>query len=452
MQFILSNYGHRYLLHLARTAQAESAREREDVRVMYRIFARGPVPEGASAELPGLLARGMVEPIGDDADVEAVQLRYDRNPLEHFQRVVFEYTTVCNLDCQHCRNTSIEAHAEADPKSLRRVVDAALLIGIDRFDFIGGEVTLYGKGWLDLVSYLRAQGAAHASVITSGWFFGEKGFFAAGRRYADDRAYLADLRAQGLTHVVISLDGPEAEHDRCRQVPGLYRRVMEGIDKVRDAGLSPRASLVVGMASPSSAQGAWLADISRRLYGPAPDPETAVQRLVRDDANYVSNFIDVGAGVQLRRSRAAPALAAWSNEALRCKNFFRPSPTLRIKATGEIALCPLIEGGDGYGNIHERDIVELLNHMQDAFVYKLHAERRVGEHRRFVDPEIFGGHLGHACSARVAINMIARTMHERGVAADDQAGIRAVNVEVAEKMGVLPRAGIHRANGHARPG
>jgi pyruvate-formate lyase-activating enzyme len=449
MRFILSNYGHRHLLHLARSGALDKALARDDVRRLCRIFSLGILAEDPNAEFSALVARGMIEPAPEGMDHEAARLRYDRNPLEHLRRVVFEYTTVCNLDCQHCRNTNLEAHAEADPERLGRVVDAVLPLGIDRFDFIGGEVTLYGKGWLDLVAYIRAQGGRHASVITSGWFFGERDFRAAGKRYVDDRAYLDDLFIRGLTHVVVSLDGPAETHDVCRGVPGLYHRVIEGLEKVRAAGLEPRVSIVVGMGTPRAEAHAWIASISRRLYGPEPDERAAVQRLVQDESNYVSNFIDVGGGVKLRRSRGD--VTQFSGEELRCKNFFRPSPTLRIKATGEIALCPLIEGGDGYGNVHERDVVELLNHMQDAFVYKLHAERRVGEHLRFVDPEIFGGSIGHACSVRVAINMIARAMHDRGVAGDDSTTIRAINVEVAEKMGVLPRTRIHRANGHVRP-
>ncbi len=69
----------------------------------------------------------------------------------------------------------------------------------------------------------------------------------------------------------------------------------------------------------------------------------------------------------------------------------------------------------------------------------------------FLDAEVFGEKLTHACSARVALNMIANAMHERGVAAEDRQAIRAINVEAAAKMGVLPRSFIHRANGHARP-
>jgi hypothetical protein len=449
MRFALTNYGHRYLQHLDRSGRLDDLQGDDDVRVLARILAHGPEPEGASPRIASLRERGYVEPVDDDADAAAIELGYARNPLEHLRRVVFEYTTVCNLDCLHCRNTAIDAHAEASPERLRRVVDAALPIGLDRFDFIGGEVTLYGKGWLELVEYIRAEGGSHAAVLTSGWFLGERTFSAAGKRYLDARAYLDELCARGLTHVVFSLDGPEPVHDACRQTPGLYRRVLDGIELVRAAGMTPRVSIVTGLGTSGLSAIPWMADLSRRLYGPEPNDNLAAVRLLGDDSNYASNFIDVGAGVKLRRSRED--LAAWSDEQLRCKNFFRPSPTLRIKATGEISLCPLVEGGDGYGNVHERDVVELLNRMQDAVVYKLHAERKIGEARRFLDPDIFGGRIGHACSVRVAINMIALAMHDRAVAPDDREAIRAINVEVAEKMGVLPRSAPNRANGHARP-
>jgi hypothetical protein len=106
---------------------------------------------------------------------------------------------------------------------------------------------------------------------------------------------------------------------------------------------------------------------------------------------------------------------------------------------------------DGYGNVFERDVVDILNHLQDAILYKIHAERRLGSFRRFVDPGVFGHSLGHVCSARVALNMVALAMIERSVDPGDDKAIRAINVEVAEKMGVRPRALRHRANGHARP-
>lgn len=449
MPYLLTHYGHRRILHLARSGALDEARKRDDVHLLCRVFASGTLPDDASPLLAELATRGLVEH-ATEIDPEAAQKRYDRNPLEHVSRVVFEYTTLCNLDCVHCRNHNLEARADADPAALRRVVDAALPIGVDRFDFIGGEVTLYGKGWLDLVSYARERGGAHASVITSGWFLGERDFLAAGKRYRDDHEYLEDLRARGLTHVVMSLDGPEEVHDRCRQVPGLYQRVIAGIEKTRAAGLIPRVSVVIGLGV-SPAEGlAWIGKLARLVYGDGLDERAAASRLVADESNYVSNLIDIGGVVQLRRSRAD--LAAFSDDELRCKNFFRPSPTMRIKATGEISLCPLVEGGDGYGNVRERHPIELWNRLHEALPYRLHAERRLGEARRFVDPEVFDGRLGHVCSARVALNMIAVAMERGRVSPDDRAAIRAINLEVAEKMGLYPREIARRANGQARPG
>ena len=449
MQFILSHYGHRYVCHLVRERSLDDALRRDDDRLLCELLAHGAVPCEGNDALAPLVARGLVERVADDVSLDAVRLRYARNPLEHMSRVVFEYTTVCNLDCEHCRNTNLEATAEAKPEALARVVDAVIPLGITRFDFIGGEVTLFGKGWLDVVEHARSQGATHASVMTSGWFVGERDFWAAGRRYADDAAYFAELRARGLTHVVFSLDGPEEVHDRTRKTPGLYRRVIESFDRVRAAGLEPRVSVIVGLGVSSRVALEWIASISERIYGAASDDDLAIGRLFRDESNYVSNLIDVGGVVKLRRSRGDSR--ALLSDDLRCKNFFRPMPTLRIKATGEVSLCPLVEAGDGYGNVHERDIIDVLNHLHEAFVYRLHAEDRIGEYRRFVDATLFGGSLDHLCSARTAVNMIARAMHERGVSHDDVDAIRAINREVAEKLGAQPRELRNRANGHARP-
>lgn len=448
MRYVLSHYGHRYLMHLNRAGLFEARVGEPAVRALGELFVAG-VAAGVDASLDDLVARGWASRVGDDVTVDDARLRYARNPMEHVERVVFEYTTLCHLDCQHCRNGNLEATHETRPERLRTVIDAMVPVGVTRFDFIGGEVPLYGNGWLDLVAHARAVGAAHTSVTTSGWFLGERGFLAAGARYADDVAYLADLRAHGLTHVVFSLDGPRAVHDRCRSVPGLYDRVLAGIAKVRDAGMAPRVSLLIHPSVPRDEVTAWIADLSTRLYGPLADAQEQVEAVLRDEANYVSNFVDVGGAVQLRRRRTD--IAAVPDAELRCKNFFRPYPTFRVKASGEVSLCPLVDGGDGYGNVHDRDVVDIVNTMHEALVYRLHAEGRLGAYRPLLDASLFGGHVSHVCTLRTALNMLARTLEARGVAHDDVEAVRAANLDVAERMGFAPRALKHRANGHRRP-
>lgn len=450
VRYALTNYGHRFIARMLRDGQVAARLGEPEVRGCAELLARTSVAADGNEGLAALVDGGFVAAVPDEVDDEALRLAYARNPLEHVERVVFEFTTLCNLDCQHCRNSNLEAIHEKRPERLRRVVDAMVPLGVTRFDFIGGEVTLFGRGWLELVEYLRAHGGDHAAVITSGWFLGEHDFLAAGVRYADDVAYLRALAERGLTHVVFSLDGPAAAHDRSRGVPGLYARVLAGFATVRAAGLEPRVSLVIDPAMSPAANAAWLGEIAAAMFGVEVATALHVRRMVSDRSNYISNLIDVGGAVQIRRK--SQKIADIPDEILRCKNFFRPHPTFRVKASGEVSLCPLVEGGDGYGNVHERDVVEIMNHMQDALVYRLHAERRIGAYKHLLDPELFGSRIGHVCSLRTALNMLANVMQARGIREDDAEGLRAANREVAEKIGLVPRIIKHRANGHARPG
>ena len=228
MRLILSNYGHRYITQRLRTCEPDEWSSSDKDRVLAEMWADGVRPHDQVPMADELMAHGFVEAADPAMTEETVRLRYARNPLENVQRVVFEYTTVCNLDCLHCRNGHLEAVSEKRPERLMAAVDALIPLGIRYFVFIGGEVTMYGRGWLDVVRHIAGHEGAASAVITSGWFLEQKDFKAAGRRYADDAEYLAHLRESGLDHVIFSLDGPEEMHDRWRQVPGLYRRIMAG--------------------------------------------------------------------------------------------------------------------------------------------------------------------------------------------------------------------------------
>lgn len=110
-----------------------------------------------------------------------------------------------------------------------------------------------------------------------------------------------------------------------------------------------------------------------------------------------------------------------------------------MRASGEVSLCPLADAGDGYGNVHERAPTDVLNHLQDAFVYQLHAENRFVRYRQFVDETLFGKEVLHPCTLRAVVTMIAKAMHEGGISPGDLDGIRRANRDVARRAGFLPR-------------
>jgi hypothetical protein len=422
-RLILSNYGQRVLGSLPRAGgTAPWSPQSRELWVPYRPNVHA-----------GLVERGLAEVLEDGTSLQTVRRRYRHNPLRHVGCLVIEYTTRCPLDCAHCRNGHLPRVTETRVDKLREAVDVMAGMGVRRFDFMGGEVTFHGDGWLEVVERVRRVRGAEARVLTSGWFLGRPGFTAAGQRYQDDGVFLRELRRRGVTHVIFALDGPEGRHDAWRGVPGLYRRVLAGFEKARQAGLRPAVSLVVGHGG---AAGAWdlasLQDVARLLYADEPG-QTSAERLLADPHNYVSNLVDIGNAVTLRQSMMPIDMVP--DQALCCKQLHRPCPSIGLKANGALSLCPLVDAGDGYGNIHEDDLVTLLNRMQDRFTYRLHAERRVAAYRDLLDQRLFGGAVDSVCTLRALLTMIARRVDERGVEPSDVDRVAEINREVARLSG-----------------
>lgn len=121
------------------------------------------------------------------------------------------------------------------------------------------------------------------------------------------------------------------------------------------------------------------------------------------------------------------------DELLRCKNYFRPSPSLRIQSDGELSLCPLLDAGEGYGNVNERGIIDVVNGLQEAFVYRLHAERRIASYRHLYVGRRFGDRVGHVCSMRAALTLMARELHDLGVDPNDMEAAEPVIRRVARR-------------------
>jgi len=143
----------------------------------------------------------------------------------------------------------------------------------------------------------------------------------------------------------------------------------------------------------------------------------SVQQSLKDagiikDWNIGSNFIDIGNGLKL--SNKAFKISELSNKDIRCKAFYRPSPNIRINANGEVSVCPLLSSGEGYGNIHNQPLIEILNNMQDSFIYKLHSERLINNYLKYWDINQFGDRYEHPCSVRAVLSILARKMDKHG--------------------------------------
>ena len=440
MTFILSNYGLRLLQHFQQNPTDASLLSPELFSykdILSEFKNKGFLPQSSISQFQNLLDAGLIQENTENLQIDDIILRYQRNPLENFKRLTFEYTTLCNLSCSHCRNGNLVPVTERNLQSLKRTVDVVIPMGIKRFDFIGGEVLLYGMKWPELAEHIHSYSDEHhkmaVNMLTSGWFLEQEHFWAAGCRYENDLAFLEDIKSKGVTHLTFSLDGPAQIHNLVRKVDGLYERILQSLERIRNIGLIPQFSLLRLPQISEENYYQWQQELSNALYPHLPI-EQRLLFLYKDDMNYMSHFVDVGNGSQLFEGDASE----FEEQHIRCKNFFRPSPTLRLKATGEISLCPLIEAGDGYGNVHQTDILELLNSFQDVFAYRLHAENKIVDYKHLLDRELFEA-FNHICSYRVVLTMLAQEIHKAGY---DETNVpsdlcRELNIKVARRSGFL---------------
>ncbi len=439
MNVRLSYFGWMVTRHLAAVDQLHLG-DGPEADLLLELYTGLTAPCGDEPFYSDMLAEGLIE-LSDETENRAeILLRHRRNPFEHLEKVIFEFTTFCNFNCDHCYNAQVPRVTESDPRLLMEAANTFLRMGIRRFDFIGGEVSRYGTGWLELVEHIRLHGEDIViSLYTNGWWLEQENFKAAGQAFADTQAYLEELKRRGVSHVVFSLDGRGELHDASRHHDGLYQKILRGLKQVKAAGLAPRVSLLIRPEWPDEEIESFLAEPASVIYefDPLTPAKQRALRLSLDPTNALSNFIDIGNGAADERLQF-PVMDE-RGHALYCRNFYRMSPSLTVKANGELATCRLSQAGEGYGNLHQRTMVDIINTFDEAFVYQLHAHRQLERYLPLVDRSLFGSSFTHLCSLRAIVTLLARMMHEQSVSLDDAQAIQRINREVALLTGHLSK-------------
>ncbi len=310
--------------------------------------------------LESTIKQGFLEQIKPE-ETENLALKYKRNPLEHIQRVVFEITTQCNFNCLHCRNGYIEKTTSSNIEALKHVADKFILLGIKKFEFIGGEVSKYGNGWLALAKHINRKNNKIVTLYTNGWWLKKKDFDAAGKVYKTDLEYLQDLKEHGATHILFSIDGAPEVHDKSRKHAGLFEKIIQSFDRIKNTGLKPRVSVVLE-GIPDKHTIDTFAVIATKIYDlpESIDAESGFRMLTFDDTNTFSNLIDIGNNAT--NSKVGREINSITQKDLRCQAFYRPHPGVGIKTNGNLSVCPLLDAGEGFGNVYEKDIVDILTH------------------------------------------------------------------------------------------
>lgn len=152
-------------------------------------------------------------------------------PLTALDQLWFQVSgTVCNLRCRHC---FISCSPENDSfwfmerEDVREALEASVDLGVKEYYFTGGEPFMND----DLVPMLAdALELGPATVLTNGTLLPP--------RRVDELAAAARSSIYTL-ELRVSLDGVTAEENDAIRGEGVFRRVVEGVGRLVDAGFLP---------------------------------------------------------------------------------------------------------------------------------------------------------------------------------------------------------------------
>ena len=159
---------------------------------------------------------------------------------DHFGRAITDLrisvTDKCNYRCVYCRSADPENHKPEHEllslPELERIGRILIGLGIQKVRITGGE-PLVRPGVEEFAAHLKSLGVQDLSMTTNALLL---------------REFAPDLSRAGLRRVNVSMDSLDPDKYRRITRGGDLRKVWEGIDAARRAGISPIKINVVAIA------------------------------------------------------------------------------------------------------------------------------------------------------------------------------------------------------------
>lgn len=142
------------------------------------------------------------------------------------RNLFWETTLRCNANCKHCGSRAggnINSHEDLKTDEIKKVFKEIA----DRYDansillsITGGE-PLIREDLFEVMQYAYDLGFHHWGMTSNGLLIN------------DD--IIENMKKTGMSTISISIDGIEKTHDNLRGIPGVYKKTIENIKKLKEA-------------------------------------------------------------------------------------------------------------------------------------------------------------------------------------------------------------------------
>ncbi len=145
------------------------------------------------------------------------------------------FNNACNLRCKYCFTNSPKGdHVKEylDYDAIAKLADQADELGYFEFDLQGGELLLQPKKLFKVLEAIKPE-RFYMYLTTNGYYL--------------DENMAKRLAEANVSRVSVSIDSMDEKiHDEMRGKKDSWRRALEGLEHVRNAGMDPYLNITVG--------------------------------------------------------------------------------------------------------------------------------------------------------------------------------------------------------------
>ena len=145
------------------------------------------------------------------------------------------FNNACNLRCKYCFTNSPKGDHVKDflPLSkVKEIADEADELGFIEWDLQGGELLLWPDKLFNVLDAIKPE-RFYLYLTTNG--------------YKADRKMIKELAKHGVSRMSVSIDSMDPKvHDEMRGRKDSWRRAMQALEYIQEAGMDPYLNITVG--------------------------------------------------------------------------------------------------------------------------------------------------------------------------------------------------------------
>ncbi len=284
------------------------------------------------------------------------------------------FNNACNLRCQHCFTNSPKGEHVKEELPIDVVADISNQaddLGILEYDLQGGELLLRPDKLFEVIEAIQPQ-RFYLYLTTNGYFL--------------DEVMAKRLAVSGVSRVSVSIDSMDEKiHDDFRGRPESWKRGMEALKHVKNAGIDPYLNITVGHYNAFSEDIEKLCQYSKdqgytTLLNVAV-PSGCWQKI----SEIMVNEKDSAHLIKLRKKHKNILRNIWNpfdknyEKILGCNTVNR----LYVTPLGDVLVCPYVH--IKIGNVFEQSLKEITDYGFSIKYFRNHSDLCLaGEDKEFV--------------------------------------------------------------------